>query len=108
MNDTPRVEAAIGDGPHLLNPRTDFERLASTYSDVLRLARELERELADATSWTDEDKPLPEDEAIHAEHPLRTRDYDTYSEALRLVGAKRSKHALVDLVNWLLRQRWPK
>lgn len=48
------------------------------------------------------DAPLPEDDAIRAAHPLRTHDHATYAEAMRLVGAKHSKRALVDLVNWLL------
>lgn len=57
-----------------------------------------------STEWTDADQPLPEDGAIKAAHPLKTGKHDTYAEALRLVGAKRSKYALVDLVNYLLVQ----
>lgn len=57
-------------------------------------------------SW-DDDKPLPEDEAIKAAHPLRSGRHDLYQEAMRLVGAKRSKGALVELVTWLLLQRAP-
>lgn len=77
-------------------------------------AAEIERlraELLDAQEWTDSDQPLPEDREIDAAHPLHSRggaDYaevhQIYSEALRMVGAKRSKYALVDLVNWLLRR----
>lgn len=52
-------------------------------------------------AW-DDDRPLPEDAEIAAAHPLKTGRHDLYSEARRLVGAKRSKGALVDLVNWLL------
>ena len=52
--------------------------------------------------WTAEDQPLPEDIAIAEAHPMATGDHSTYMEAVRLVGAKRSKYALVDLVNWLL------
>lgn len=48
------------------------------------------------------DQPLPEDEAIKAAHPLRSGRHDLYGEAMRLVGAKHSKAALVELVNWLL------
>lgn len=51
-----------------------------------------------------DDRPLPEDEAIKAAHPLRTNRHDLYQEAQRLVGAKHSKFALVELVNWLLHQ----
>lgn len=52
--------------------------------------------------WSDGDMSLPEDQAIRDAHPLKTRDFQTYTEALRLVSAKHSKFALVDLVNWLL------
>lgn len=51
-------------------------------------------------SW--EDKPIPEDKAIDAAHPVRSGRHDTYAEAMRLVGAKHSKYALIELVNWLL------
>lgn len=54
-------------------------------------------------AWTD--KPIPEDDAIRAAHPTRTGRHDLYAEAMRLVGAKHSKGALVDLVNWLLSLR---
>jgi hypothetical protein len=50
----------------------------------------------------DGDKPLPEDDAIAAAHPLRTGRHDLHEEAHRLVSAKHSKGALVALVNWLL------
>lgn len=52
--------------------------------------------------WSEEDKALPEDSAIKACHPTRSGRHDLYAQAARLVGAKRSKYALVDLVNWLL------
>jgi hypothetical protein len=52
-------------------------------------------------AWND-DKPIPEDEEIQKAHPLRTGKHKLYEEAMRLVGAKHSKYALVDLVNWLL------
>ena len=48
------------------------------------------------------DKSLPEDSAIQAAHPLNGGDPDRMAEAMRLVGAKRSKAAFVELVNWLL------
>lgn len=52
--------------------------------------------------WTVNDKPLPEDDEIKAVFPTRSGNFRRYEEAVRLVGAKRSKYALVDLVNWLL------
>lgn len=48
------------------------------------------------------DQPLPEDADIRAAHHSRTGRHDLYAEASRMVGAKRSKQALVELVNWLL------
>jgi hypothetical protein len=48
------------------------------------------------------DQSLPEDAKIKAAHPTRTGRNDLYTEAMRLVGAKHSKAALVELVNWLL------
>lgn len=57
---------------------------------------------AKALEWDEDDLPLPEDNEIRAAHPTRTGRHDLYAEAMRLVGAKRSKGALVDLVVWLL------
>lgn len=48
------------------------------------------------------DKPLPEDAEITAAHPLNSGRHDLYMEAMRLVGARHSKGALVELVTWLL------
>jgi hypothetical protein len=48
------------------------------------------------------DKPLPEDKEINSAHPISTGRHELYAEALRLIDAKHSKYALVDLVNWLL------
>ena len=65
----------------------------------------LRRELAEARAlldWSDEDQPLPEDAKILEAHPTRSGQHKTYAEALRMVGAKRSKRAIVWLVNWLL------
>jgi len=56
--------------------------------------------------YTDEDEPvdeaLPEDNLIANAHPIYTGRHDIYAEALRLVTAKHSKGALVNIVNWLL------
>ncbi len=54
-------------------------------------------------NWDDRD--IPEDEKIRAAHPLNAQtkeSYKLYDEAMRLVGAKRSKHALCELVCYLL------
>lgn len=49
-----------------------------------------------------EDQPLPEDEAIRVAFPTRSGRHEEYAEAMRLVGARRSKRGLVALVHWLL------
>lgn len=54
---------------------------------------------------TEDDQPIPEDDAIKAAHPTRSGRHGLYAQAMRLVGAKKSKQALVDLVTWLLLER---
>lgn len=67
-----------------------------------RKCEDLDEKLREALKWSDEDQPIPEDEAISAAHPVHSGAHATYQEAMRMVGAKRSKGALVDLVTWLL------
>lgn len=50
----------------------------------------------------EEDSNLPEAEQIAAVTSMRTGRHDLQAEAERLVGARKSKAALVRLVNWLL------
>jgi hypothetical protein len=52
-----------------------------------------------------DDLAIPEDALINLAHPINTKDYATYGEAQRMVGAKYSKGALIELVNWLLAER---
>lgn len=53
--------------------------------------------------WAEDgDGEIPEDTAINAAFPTRSGRHDIYGEAMRLVSAKRSKGALVALVNWML------
>lgn len=52
------------------------------------------------TDWKDTEDDLTEE--INAAHPEHTGDHDLYSEAMRLVGNRHSKYALVELVNYLL------
>jgi hypothetical protein len=96
LSNTPRTDALFEKHAH------DHALPTPAEADFYQMARTLERELAEALAWSDDDRPLPEDEAIQAAHPLKTKAYDRHREAMRLVGAKRSKGALVDLVNWLL------
>lgn len=67
----------------------------------------LKERVAELEQWCSEDRPSPEDDEISAAspHPMRSGRHDLYAEAMRFVGAKQSKAALVDLVNWLLQQR---
>lgn len=60
---------------------------------------------ATVQSLTWVDAVLPEDDVIKAAHPSRTGDHESYADARRLVGARRSKQGLVELVNWLLVER---
>ena len=64
------------------------------------------RETAFEQPW--EDRESPETYLINAAHPCYTGDYKTYDDAARLVGDRHSKHALIELVNWLLVSRTPK
>lgn len=57
--------------------------------------------LSDEPVWN-QDQPLPEDAEIAEAQPVKSGRHATYIEAMRLVGAKHSKGALVSLMNWLL------
>jgi hypothetical protein len=59
---------------------------------------------ADALSGPWEDKPDALTAAVDATHPVYTKDYETYTEALELVSNRHSKGSLVGLVNYLLVQ----
>ena len=72
---------------------------ASMYDDFRNLSEPGQRDWKDAT--------LPEDAAIDAAFPTRSGRHDLYLEAMRLVGARQSKGALVALVNWLLHRADP-
>jgi hypothetical protein len=76
----------------------DGERIRELEERAERLADEAEAH--HMATW--DDAPLPEDEAIRAAFPTRTGKHELYAEAMRLVGAARSKGKLVALVNWLL------
>lgn len=52
------------------------------------------------TSWEDRDDDMSA--AILASHPVNSSSYDTYQQAMELVSNRRSKSALVNLVNHLL------
>lgn len=78
--------------------RSDGERIAALEAEVAGLKEDRKR-----FCWDDcDDQPLAEDEEIKATFPTRSGHHDIYGEAMRMVGAKRSKLALIELVNWLL------
>lgn len=93
-----REHGVSGLGRYDRNQIADLlERTEAARTAAEDLVRQLEQ-------WADSDKPLPEDDAILAAHPLQSGRHDCHAEAMRLVGAKRSKFALVALVNWRLAQ----
>lgn len=51
-----------------------------------------------------EDKPDALTDAVHAAHPVFTKDYKTYDKAMELVSNRHGKGALVGLVNYLISQ----
>ncbi len=93
---------AARDATELAKRQKDAEATALILSDVSRKLGLVTAQRDAALAWADDDRALPEDAAIHAAHPMRTDRHDLYVEAMRMVGAKRSKGALVALVNWLL------
>ncbi len=86
--------------------RTRYEGQKPRVDEMLVAEIERLRAELDGSTWAD--KPLPEDAAIDAAHPLRTDTKEAharYTEAMRLVGARRSKGGLVEMVNWLLAEK---
>lgn len=67
---------------------------------IVKLEAEIDRTSVD--EWDDRELRPEEEAAIHAAFPTRSGRHELYAEAMRLVGAKRSKGELVKLVNWLL------
>ena len=72
---------------------------------IVKLEAEIDRTSKD--EWDDRELRPEEEAAIHAAFPTRSERHDLYAEAMRLVGAKRSKNELVKLVNWLLHRAEP-
>lgn len=63
----------------------------------------LEQEFKKKTEWAEEDIPLQEDKEIQSYHPLeKSGKEDYYRTACLYVEAKRSKYALIDVLNWIL------
>lgn len=90
-------------------PRTEIEDVQDLFRILTAAPRPDKASVTcpEMPAWaddTDDDKPLPEDEQIDAVHPATCDNprHDLYAEAMRLVGARRSKGGLVMLVHWLL------
>lgn len=104
------INVTAGDGKYTVRKTVSGGLHALRYGEPWRdlcgdkLVYQLAAELQEARQWAESDQPLPEDVQISACHPgsCEKPDHDLYREALRLVGARRSKAALVALVNWLL------
>lgn len=100
------VDALRGacEGVRALIPEEFWNKLNEDedYDQIEALPDAMRKYIESLTQWSEEDKPLPEDAKIEAAHPTRSGEHKLYAEAVRMVGAKRSKYALVDLVNWLL------
>ena len=52
------------------------------------------------STWADRDDEYTD--AINEAHPTNTNRHDVYEKAMRLVGNRHSKYALINLVNYLL------
>lgn len=72
---------------------------------IVKLEAEIDRTSRD--EWDDRDLKQEEEQAMHDAFPTRSQRHDLYQEAMRMVGAKRSKGELVRLVNWLLHRAEP-
>lgn len=77
-------------------------RSLATPDQTASLDRLIAEAKADALSGPWEDKPDAMTATVEASYPHITKDYDTYTQALELVSSRRSKGALVALVNHLL------
>lgn len=83
----------------------ETEGLRASLRSAIERAERAERALREEKSaasaeWGD--RPIVEDDDIQDAHPVRSGRHGEYGLASYLVGAKRSKRALIDLVNWLL------
>lgn len=85
------LEAQVARERHVFLTR--LEDLKNTASEILAGL---------SAEWSEEDREDQHTKAIEAAHPLKTGDHRRYARALQMVGNRRGKYALVDLVNWLL------
>jgi hypothetical protein len=96
-----RMEA-YGD---LYDPRHALRAISKIRSQLEEVTRERD-ELRQATTFKDSsDRDDECSAAIAAAHPTLTGKHDLYVQAMKMVGNRYSKGALVCLVNWLLAER---
>jgi hypothetical protein len=71
------------------------------HTNAVKACKEaLEQPAQEPVAW--EDKEDEWSEAIAASHPLQTKSFVEYEAAMKMVGNRKSKGALVDLVCYLL------
>ena len=79
-------------------------RAIEAEAEIAALKSKIES-LAMLGPWSDagtDDQDLPEEDQIHAAHPVSSGRHDLFIEAMRLVRAKRSKYGLIGVITWLL------
>lgn len=69
-----------------------------TLGDMVNAARELKQ----ASTWEEDQFADEWTAAIKAAHPSRSESHEEYGIAMQMVGHRKSKWALLELVNWLL------
>ncbi len=83
--------------------RTEANRRASNHIPGAEAIRQCIDKLKDAEPVPDwEDVADEWTKMIKAAHPMRSGSHDEYAMAMKMVGHRHSKRALVELVNWLL------
>lgn len=103
---TPERKAALREDAALYTDALTTRRAGELLTEALDALDEAESQ-ADATLvWADSDDRDDEwTDAVHAAFPTRSGSHPTYATAMRMVGNRYSKGALVALVNWLLVER---
>lgn len=96
------AKAALRQAEELRESHAECDALCTR---IVKLEAEIDRLSGD--NWDDRELSREEEEAIHEAFPTRSGRHELYAEAMRLVGAKRSKGELVKLVNWLLHRAQP-
>lgn len=90
----------------IISNTRDVDQAVDDAAYELTRLREFYKEMSGP--WAD-DRPGPFDAEIERAHPARLDndepyDHERYVIAMKLVGTRNSKYALVDLVNWLIKR----